>query len=342
VLQARDLSKSYSAVQALDRLNLTVEPGQVFALLGANGAGKTTTIHLFLGFLTPSSGQALVDGVEVARDVNAARRQIAYIPEQVELYPELTGRENLTWSVCISTWRGRRRLWMSHDRGGGAHRTSPTEPRRPHARAVDRAMLARLNPGAKVVHAERGAVPLYAVLGTGRFDMEVASAGAGWARELSGAHTPESDAYGIGSFVYRRRLPFHPERLFAQFERGFGDVLRAKGFFWIASRPDWMALWSQAGAIGNIEPMGLWYAALPRDSWPPDEVAEIEARFAPPYGDRAQELVFIGVDLDQAQIEANLDACLLTGEELARGEQGWRHMTDPFEVWEMAEQHAHE
>jgi G3E family GTPase len=197
------------------------------------------------------------------------------------------------------------------------------------------AILAHLNPGARVIEAVRGEVPLREVLGTGRFDMDAASQSAGWLRELNGEHTPETEEYGIRSFVYRRRVPFHPQRLFAQFQQGFGDVLRAKGFFWIASRPEWMASWSQAGSIGTIDPMGLWYASRPHAEWPtePEELADLEARLDPQWGDRAQELVFIGVDVDQPAIEAMLDACLLTAAEQAAGEAAWRAYQDPFEPW---------
>jgi G3E family GTPase len=195
--------------------------------------------------------------------------------------------------------------------------------------------LRALNPKARIVRAQRGEVPLDSVLDTGRFDMEAASQGAGWMRELSGEHVPETEEYGISSFVYRSRLPFHPERLHLCFSRGFGDVLRAKGFFWLATRPDLIGCWSQAGPMASIEPIGKWYVATPKDDWPDDADAraEIDARWHPQWGDRIQELVFIGVDLDREGITRALDLCLLTESELALGWDGWRELGDPFDPW---------
>ncbi len=102
VLQARGLTKDYGSHRALDGLDLSVGPGQIMCLLGANGAGKTTTISLFLGFIRPTAGQALVCGLEVAADPIATRRKLAYIPENVRLYPELTGVENLAYFTRLS------------------------------------------------------------------------------------------------------------------------------------------------------------------------------------------------------------------------------------------------
>ena len=197
------------------------------------------------------------------------------------------------------------------------------------------AALRALNPKAHVVRAQRGRVSLAEVLDTGRFDMEAASQGAGWMRELSGEHVPESEEYGISSFVYRARRPFHPARLHLAFSRGFGEVLRAKGFFWIATRPDMIGCWSQAGPMASIEPIGHWYAATPKDDWPDDEetCAEIHARWEEPWGDRQQELVFIGLDLDRDGITRALDLCLLTERELELGWDGWKELVDPFDPW---------
>ncbi|MBM3977732.1 MAG: GTP-binding protein [Planctomycetes bacterium] len=197
------------------------------------------------------------------------------------------------------------------------------------------AALRALNPKAHIVRSRRGRVPLVEVLDTGRFDMEVASQSAGWMRELSGEHVPESEEYGISSFVYRARRPFHPERLHLTFTRGFGEVLRAKGFFWIATRPDLIGCWSQAGPTASIEPIGRWYAATPKDDWPDDEAArlELESRWESPWGDRQQELVFIGIELDREGISRALDLCLLTERELELGFEGWKGLGDPFDPW---------
>lgn len=197
------------------------------------------------------------------------------------------------------------------------------------------AMIHSLNPDAEIVRSSFGAVPLTKVLDTGKFDFEAASTRPAWIKELNGEHTPESEEYGISSFVYRRTLPFHPQRLNSCFSAGFGSVLRSKGFFWIATRPAVMAGWSQAGSMARVEPVGNWYAAMTRDQWPTDleELQAIESRWDDRFGDRRQEIVFIGVDLDRPAIEAALDACLLNDEELSLGESGWSTFDDPFEPW---------
>ena len=204
-----------------------------------------------------------------------------------------------------------------------------------HGCARVEAALSRLNPQARVVRSVRGEVEVSDVLDTGLFDMERASNAAGWKQELSREHVPETEEYGITSFVYRRREPFHPERLHFLLNEGFGEVLRSKGFLWIASRPSIIAGWSQSGSTATLEPVGRWAAASPREDWPedPDELAEIQARWQEPWGDRQQELVFIGIDLEVDAIVEALDSCLLSEEELALGLEGWRAMADPLTPW---------
>jgi len=199
------------------------------------------------------------------------------------------------------------------------------------------AVLGALNPRATIVEAVRGDVPLELVLDTGRFDFDAARAAPGWLASLSGAKLPETVEYGIGSFVYRARRPFHPERFWAWLGAAgrWDHVLRSKGFFWLASRPELVGLWQQAGGAASCEPAGTWWASAPRASWPDDEEvrAEIERQWVEPWGDRRQELVFIGQRLDVARINASLDACLLSSDELAAGDAVWRAWPDPFPPW---------
>jgi G3E family GTPase len=197
------------------------------------------------------------------------------------------------------------------------------------------AVLRHLNPEAEQIVSERGVVAPSRLLGTNRFDFERAEAAPGWQKELSGVHIPETEEYGIGSFVYRARRPFHPERLWAQFERGLPGVLRAKGFFWIASRPDLMATWSQAGQLLEVQPAGFWYAAIDPADWEleGEERDQIEGLWHPEVGDRRQELAIIGQHLDVPRMTAVLDACLLTPEEMAVGLDAWREAADPFPQW---------
>ncbi len=203
---------------------------------------------------------------------------------------------------------------------------------------VDRldAILHHINPGARIIRANHGRVALDEVLGTGRFDFEVAASAAGWLKEVRGEHVPENIEYGISSFVYRARRPFHPARFAAALDDAtmWEGVLRSKGFFWLASRMAVVGSWSQAGATAVHEAAGNWYAALPREEWPDGEARQqIEADWLEPWGDRRQELVFIGMDLDERALRARLDLAVLTDEELARGPSRWLELEDPFPPW---------
>lgn len=197
------------------------------------------------------------------------------------------------------------------------------------------ALLRHLNPDAEQLVTSRGLVAPARILGTHRFDFEQAEAAPGWQKELMGIHVPETEEYGISSFVYRARRPFHPERLWAQFETGLPGVLRAKGFFWIASRPELMATWSQAGQLLEVQPAGFWYAAVDEREWDLDasQRDELDAIWHPDVGDRRQELAIIGQRLDVPGMTASLDACLLTPAEMAAGQPAWRTLPDPFPQW---------
>lgn len=195
------------------------------------------------------------------------------------------------------------------------------------------AVLHRLNPGAKIIRSIRGQVSGSEVLGTSRFDMESVTRSAGWIRELENEHVPETEAYGISSFVYRRRRPFHPARLSEFLNGGLEGVLRSKGFLWIATRPEVMGIWSQAGGVGSLEPGARWWSAVPKDDWPLEDRDTILADFEGEFGDRRQELVLIGVEMDRAALEAELDRCLLTDEEWNSGATTWAHLEDPLDVW---------
>jgi G3E family GTPase len=196
--------------------------------------------------------------------------------------------------------------------------------------------LRQLNRHAEILYASFGKVPLNRVMGTGRFDFARAAQSPGWLAEIRGEHTPETEEYGIGSFVYRARRPFHPARFATALKTDWpGNVLRSKGFFWLASRPDAAGEWSQAGGIVRHGPAGIWWAAAPCEHWPqdPEYRARIEAEFDGEYGDRRQEIVFIGQHLEPDAIRAILDACLLNDTEMAAGPQAWRLFEDPFPAW---------
>jgi G3E family GTPase len=199
------------------------------------------------------------------------------------------------------------------------------------------AVLRHLNPDAEQIVTSRGLVAPARILGTHRFDFEKAEAAPGWQKELNGVHVPETEEYGIGSFVYRARRPFHPERLWQRFAEGLPGVLRAKGFFWIATRPHVMISWSQAGQLLEVQPSGFWYAAMDEADWELDaeQREALESEWHPDVGDRKQELAIIGQRLDIPALTAWLDDCLLTAEETSRGVEFWTTLPDPFPEWEL-------
>jgi G3E family GTPase len=204
------------------------------------------------------------------------------------------------------------------------------------------AILNTLNPRAKIVPAEFGKVELDHVLGTGLFDFEQAEKAPGWLKELRGEHVPETEEYGISSFVYRSRRPFHPERFKRLIDSEWPGVIRSKGFFWLASRYDYAGNWSQAGAVCRNEMAGKWWDAVPKDNWPehPEARAGIKKYFQGEYGDRRQEMVLIGVGMDKDKLTDMFDAALLTPEEMRKGKIGWRQFPDPFPVWGEKQQAA--
>jgi G3E family GTPase len=199
------------------------------------------------------------------------------------------------------------------------------------------ATLRQLNPSAKVVVADHGRVAPRAILGTGRFDMEEAENAPGWLAELRGEHVPETEEYGIGSFVYRARRPFHPQRLYDFLARGWrhGNLVRSKGYFWLATRFDEAGAWSQAGGIMNHGFAGLFWSAVAEEDWPdhPEHRAAILSKCEPMFGDRRQEIVFIGQYLDAEGARQALDACLLDEAEFAAGPDHWISLSDPFPQW---------
>ncbi|MGC5311497.1 GTP-binding protein [Micromonospora zamorensis] len=213
----------------------------------------------------------------------------------------------------------------------------------PEDLAVVEALLTRLNPAARQVRAVHGRVAPAEILHTGRFDLERAETMPGWVAELNGGHVPETEEYGISSIVFRDHRPLHPQRLWDLLAGGldvFG-VVRSKGFLWLASRPDVQALWSQAGPSGRCDPVGV--PVVVSGEWPadPDERIELESRWHPVFGDRQQELVLIGIDLDGQGLRAALAACLLTDTEIVAGEDAWRALPDPFPEWDLSDLHEH-
>lgn len=198
------------------------------------------------------------------------------------------------------------------------------------------ALLRDLNPGAMIVHSEYGRVPLETVLETRGFDLEIAQGSAGWSKALLEEHVPESEEFGLGSYVFRARLPMHPARLMKFLQSPLmSQVYRAKGFLWIATRPRIRTLLQTAGQQATIDPAGPWWALVPREEWPTDQemLTRIERSWDSEFGDMRQELVLIGVDLPAEELEQALQATLLSNEEFEQGDVGWVTLEDPFPQW---------
>jgi G3E family GTPase len=203
------------------------------------------------------------------------------------------------------------------------------------------ALVRKLNPRARVEVGQKGSVSLDAVFDTNLFSEEEAATAPGWLRELNGQHTPETEEYGITSFVYRHRFPFHPNRLAQELKEPFPGVIRSKGFFWLATRPQFQALWSHAGLSVSIEPSSIWFAAIPKDEWvfeSDQDRAELMARWDPIVGDRLTEIVLIGIDMDESEIRKRLDKCVLTTQEFECGPRIWQTYRDPLPEWGIADE----
>jgi len=204
-------------------------------------------------------------------------------------------------------------------------------------RAEVRRVVAALNPDARQIETDFGKVPLEMILNTGLFEVAKAATHPLWHKELynPGAHLSETEEFGISSFVYRARHPFDPAKFRAFLDKPWPGVLRAKGHFWLATRPDWAGLMSVAGAQRRCEPMGFWWAAVPRQNWPrhPQFRQYLEGRWDSAWGDRRQELVFIGAGMDEGGVRASLDACLANADK-GFDPQSWRELSDPFPTWQ--------
>jgi G3E family GTPase len=198
-------------------------------------------------------------------------------------------------------------------------------------------ILRQLNAKARILNTTESRVDLGKILGTGLFSLTEAESQPGWLAVPRGEEVTETEEYGISNFVYRSDRPFHPKRLTDALDDDMDDglfagVLRSKGLMWIASRNDWAYDWSQAGCSIRMDPAGFWWASAPDEEWPDDEASidEIRAKFVGEYGDRHQELVFIGNDMDEQRVRAILDACLLTDLEFVQGPDYWKDLVDPL------------
>jgi G3E family GTPase len=175
-----------------------------------------------------------------------------------------------------------------------------------------RKIIRSLNADARIIEADHARIDASAILDTGLFDFDRAHQHPMWAKELYGFadHVPESDEYGVTSHVYRARKPFEPKKIMALLDGPLPGVIRAKGHFWTRAELDRVSEFSLAGALSSVRPLGTWWASVPEAKWPPHALPYIERHWAEPYGDRRQELVFIGAGIDWPHLSARLDAAL--------------------------------
>ena len=202
-----------------------------------------------------------------------------------------------------------------------------------------RKIIRSLNADARIIETDRSEVAAGAILDTGLFDFERAHEHPMWAKELYGFadHVPETEEYGVTSHVYRARQPFHPERIKALLQGDMQGVIRAKGHFWIATRPDWVAEYSLAGSLASVAPLGRWWASVPEDRRPDHDSARtyMAQHWQAPWGDRRQEIVFIGAGIDWTALKARLDAALVPVDQ-APGPDALPDLPDPFPAWNAA------
>jgi G3E family GTPase len=206
-----------------------------------------------------------------------------------------------------------------------------------------RKIIRSLNKDTKIIETNQCDVSADAVLDTGLFDFETAHTHPMWAKELYGFadHTPETDEYGITSYVYRARAPFDPQKIHDALNGELKGVIRAKGHFWVVTRPDWVAEYSLAGALASVAPLGTWWASVPAERWPDHAQAQQyrDAHWQEPFGDRRQELVFIGAGIDWPALKAQLDQCLIANAD-AENLADLQALPDPFPNWRRSAQAA--
>ena len=201
-----------------------------------------------------------------------------------------------------------------------------------------KAIIKTLNTQAEIIPIKEGNVEIDKVLNTGLFDFAKAKEAPGWLKEMRGEHIPETEEYGISSFTYTARRPFLPEKFynFLHSTEKYGKLIRSKGFFWLGSRLEYAGQWSQAGGIARYGFAGMFWRSVPKQDWPTDEqtLASIKANWVEPFGDMRQELVFIGQSLDESAIKKALDECLVSEDDMLKGEEFWTNLDDPFPPWQ--------
>ena len=199
-------------------------------------------------------------------------------------------------------------------------------------------ILRSLNTTAKIIPITKGQVEIDDVLNTRLFNFDKAQEAPGWLKEMRGDHTPETEEYGISSFTFVARRPFYPDKFyeFVHNTNKFGKLIRSKGYFWLGSRLEYAGQWSQAGGIARYGFAGMFWKSVPKQNWPTYEesLKIIKQNWEEPFGDMRQELVFIGQGLDKEAMIGALENCLVTEDDLLKGEEFWTTLNDPFPPWQ--------
>ncbi len=201
-------------------------------------------------------------------------------------------------------------------------------------------VIKALNTEAKVIETNYADVELKEVLNTKMFDFDEASQAPGWLKEMRGEHIPETEEYNISSLSFKSKKPFHPQRFLEFVQSRLDGVYRVKGYFWLATRMDFVGQIGVAGKLAEISPAGKWWAAVPKSEWDLSDASlidDIRKNWEEPYGDRRQELVFIGTEIDKQDIKNRLETCLLTDDEFNQGPEIWQSFNDPINKWELVE-----
>ena len=196
-------------------------------------------------------------------------------------------------------------------------------------------IIRSLNRDAKIIESSRCNISLDEIINTNRFDFDKASESPGWLQVMRGEENSEIDEYGVSSFSFEAKKPFHPQRFSDFLHTNFPGLYRAKGYFWIATQPTFMAELGIAGTVREYQPAGFWWCTMPTEMWPEDEEfhAQVQEEWHPRFGDRFHKLIFIGKPEILGTIRSELEKCLLTDDELAKGSEYWQQVEDPFEDW---------
>jgi len=197
-------------------------------------------------------------------------------------------------------------------------------------------IIKSLNPGVEIIETNYSKVPLEKVLNTGKFNFERASQDPMWLKEVRGEHVPETEEYGISSFVYKANRPFHPQRFWDFTQQNWAGVVRAKGYFWLATRWQGVGSFSQAGKMRQLDCAGSWWGARDIAEWPEQiRALSVLQGWDAKYKDRRQELVIIGIKHNENELRSALDDCLVTEDEFEAGLPEWLTFSDPFPAWNL-------